>query len=122
LTTTIYVCYIVEAKKVDQRQFSFSEYLFTEISIKMKPQDFNVPKQHPFGMLTGLGLSNTSECESMLVYLLSKSIEQGSWDAVTTTHKLPKLVQAELVEEIGERQYKLTIKSKGLLYSHYGKE
>lgn len=88
----------------------------------MKPQDFNVPKQHPFGMLTGLGLSNTSECESMLAWLLSKSIEQNSWDAVTTTHNHPKLVQAGLVEKIGEKQYKLTTKAKEFLYSQYGKE
>lgn len=73
-------------------------------------------------MLAGLGLSNTNECESMLAWLLNKSIEQDSWDAVTTTHKHPKLVQAGLAEEIGEKQYKLTTKAKGLLYSHYGKE
>lgn len=88
----------------------------------MKPQDFNIPKQHPFGMLAGLGLPNTSECESMLAWLLSKSIEQNSWEAVATTHNHPKLVEAGLVEKIGEKQYKLTIKTKGLLYSHYGKE
>lgn len=89
----------------------------------MKPQDFNVPKEHPFGMLAGLGLSpHTNECESVLAWLLSKSIEQNSWEAITTTHYHPKLVQAGLVEEIGEKQYKLTIKAKGLLYSQYGKE
>jgi len=88
----------------------------------MKPQDFNARKQHPFGMLAGLGLSHTSECESMLAWLLTKCIERNSWDAVTTTHRHPNLVQAGLVEEVSEKQYKLTTKAKGLLYSHYGKE
>ena len=88
----------------------------------MKPQDFNTPKKHPYGMLDGLGSSNTYECESMLALLLTKFINQNSWDAVITTHSHPKLVQAGLVEKVGEKQYKLTIKAKGLLYNHYGKE
>jgi hypothetical protein len=88
----------------------------------MKPQDFNTPKQHPFGMLAGLGLSHTSECESMLAWILIKCIKQNSWDAVATAHSHPSLMQAGLVEQIGDRMYKLTTKAKGLLYSHYGKE
>lgn len=95
---------------------------FTLLTRKMKTQDFNSPKQHPFGMLAGLDLSHTSECEAMLAWLLAKCIEQNSWDAVTTTHNHPKMVSAGLLEKVDEKQYTLTTKAKGLLYSHYGKE
>jgi hypothetical protein len=88
----------------------------------MNLQDFNTPKQHAFGMLAGLGLSHISECEAVLDWILIKCIEQNSWDAVTTRHNHPNLVQAGLVEEVSDRKHKLTTKAKGLLYSHYGKE
>lgn len=82
--------------------------------------DFNVPTSHPYGMLKGYEHAN--EKESNLVILLRGCLEAGELDAtIETIHPHPAMVIDGLLERVEPKRYKLTIKSKGLLYAHYGK-
>lgn len=88
----------------------------------LQPSDFEAPTQHPFGMLNGMGLKNTHENEAFLASLLMICQKRGSWSSINTQHTHPALVTANLLEETGNFQYRLTRKAKGLLYAYYGKD
>ena len=85
----------------------------------MQISDFIEPKSHPFGMLSGY--SHASEKESVLAFILSECVKAGDFVAVQTVHDHPTMVTDGLLEEAGERQYKLTKKAIGLLYSQYAR-
>jgi hypothetical protein len=84
------------------------------------PQEFTKPDNHPFGMLQGF--ANASQKESLLAWMLSQCIEAGDWIDIPCKHDHSAMVAEGLLEQTGERIYRLTKKSKGLLYAHYGKE
>ena len=85
----------------------------------MNITDFEEPKAHPFDLLHGY--NNAYEKEGMLAFLLSKCIQAGKFKAVETIHSHPTMVDDGLLEQVGERKYKLTKKAIGLLYSRYAK-
>lgn len=86
----------------------------------MNIKDFNAPTAHPFDLLPGY--KNAYEKESVLQYILSRCIEAGEFIAVETIHDHHTMVTDGLLEEIGDREYKLTTKAIGLLYSQYGRQ
>jgi len=86
----------------------------------MKTTDFEKPTKHPYSMLRGY--ENAHEKESILAYMLNKSIEQGSFKPLNFKYKHPTMVSDGLLKEQGEKMYQLTKKSLGLLYSIYGKD
>ena len=88
----------------------------------LKPSDYHKPDRHPFGMLAGQRLSHTSEAEWLLTWMLVQCQEKGSWAIISTDYTHPGLVDAGLLEEVGDRQYRLTRLSRGLLYAYYGIE
>lgn len=83
----------------------------------MRISDFVKPTEHPFNMLRGY--ENAYQKESVLAFVLSKCIDAHDFAAVETKHEHPTMVEDGLLERVGERKYKLTKKSIGLLYSHY---
>ncbi len=87
----------------------------------MRVELFNTPDRHPYGMLEGY--KNAAEKESVLALILKKCIEVSSLtNPVITVHLHPAMVEDGLLEEAGDRQYKLTKKAIGLLWAYYGKE
>jgi hypothetical protein len=88
----------------------------------IKPSDYGTPDRPPFGMLANYGFSDTSQAESFLVWMLVQCQEKGDWGVVQTNKIHPTLVAKGLLEEAGDRQYRLTRLAKGLLYAYYGKE
>ena len=83
--------------------------------------DFGPVTQHPYGMLEGY--QNASEKESTLAFILSEALKAGDLNtAVNTTHNHPDMVGYGLLIEVSEREYRLSKKAIGLLYSVYGKE
>ncbi len=86
----------------------------------MKITDFEKPTKHPYSMLEKY--QNAHEKEEILAYMLNRSIEQGSFEPIKLKYEHPTMVSDGLLEEKGEKVYKLTKKSIGLLYSIYGKE
>lgn len=77
------------------------------------------PTSHPFNMLEGY--TNASEKESVLAWILRECIDAGDWVVVKTTHNHSTMVLDGLLERVTERQYRLTEKSKGLLYTQFHK-
>jgi len=87
----------------------------------MDINSFNEPTEHPWQMLEGY--KRAVEKETVMRIVLAGCFEAGSLDeAVTTRCSHPTMVDDGLLERIGEKQYKLTRKGKGLLYMVYGKE
>lgn len=85
----------------------------------MQISDFIEPKVHPYGMLQGY--SHASEKETILMLLLRYCVAEGDLTAARElAHSHPTMVTDGLLEEVGEKCYKLTKKSLGLLYSVYG--
>jgi hypothetical protein len=84
--------------------------------------DFVEPKQHPFGMLQGY--TNASEKEDTLAWMLSKIIERGGegFGSVETNFDHSDMVDDGLLIHVRGKEYMLTPKAKGLLYSVYYKE
>lgn len=83
--------------------------------------DFEIPTQHPYSMLQGY--SHASEKEEILALLLIWCHTENDLQASKVfIHSHPTMVEDGLLEETGEKTYKLTKKSIGLLYSVYGKE
>ena len=85
----------------------------------MNTTNFNKPEKHPCGMLSGY--RNASEKEGLLCFILSECTDAGEFKEVKTKYSHKSMVQDGLLEEVREKTYKLTKKSKGLLYSVYGK-
>ena len=85
----------------------------------MNVTDFSTPDLHPWGMLEAF--NNASQKESVLRFILTKCIEAGEWVSVPTKYEHPTMVSDGLLEQVQEKTYSLTIKSKGLLYSFYGR-
>jgi hypothetical protein len=82
--------------------------------------DFVEPKSHPFGMLEGY--TNASEKEDTLAWILAKSIEMGGFGPVVTNWDHTDMVNDGLLIHLRDKEYTLTKKAKGLLYSVYYKE
>lgn len=77
---------------------------------------FNKPTTHPLNTFRDYNI------ESFMVWFLNQCIKMHNINAVITTkYNQDNLVEKGLLKKIGERQYSLTVKSKGLLYSVYGK-
>ena len=75
--------------------------------------------EHPYGLLSGY--NNASEKETILALLLEHCTSVGDLNASKSfTYSHPTMVTDGLLEEVGEKCYKLTKKSLGLLYSVYG--
>lgn len=86
----------------------------------MKTQDFNRPDRHPQGMLRGY--PHSSAKESMLLWMLIKSQQQGSFEQpIVTKFEHPQMVEEGLLERVGWRSYRLTEKAQILLHAHFGK-
>jgi hypothetical protein len=125
---TVYIHRVYNVKSVEQEvlrvcddslPFPPAQLLSTRRK-HMQVSDFNSPTFHPFGMLGGI-VNHASEKESVLAFMLVKCIQNGNFDAVETTHEHPSMVEDGLLEKVGDRLYKLTKKSIGLLYTQYGK-
>jgi hypothetical protein len=88
----------------------------------MNINDFRQPPlPHPYGMLEGY--SHACEKETVLRVILEECIEKDDLDAtVEMRFSHPTMVTDGLLEEVGEKQYKLTKKAIGLLYSQFFKE
>jgi hypothetical protein len=83
--------------------------------------DFGPVTQHPYGMLEGH--LNAFEKECTLAFILSEALEAGDLNAVVkTSPNHPDMVSCGLLIEVREREYRLSKKAIGLLYSVYGKE
>lgn len=81
---------------------------------------FNRPDRHPQGMLRGY--RHHKEKESMLLWMLIKSQQQGSFDKpIETRFEHPQMVEEGLLERVGWRSYRLTEKALILLHAHFGK-
>lgn len=83
--------------------------------------NFTEPKDHPYGLLQGY--SHASEKESILALLLTHClVEKDLYASKEFVYEHPTMVEDGLLEQTGNRTYRLTKKSIGLLYSVYGKE
>ena len=83
--------------------------------------NFNEPTEHPYELLQGY--SQAGEKETVLMLLLQYCYAEGDlYAAKEFQYSHPTMVEDGLLEEVGERTYKLTKKSIGLLYSVYGKD
>jgi len=79
--------------------------------------DFNHPTAHPFNTF------GRYEVERLMWWFLLQCIKAGDIDAVVSTSKNhDHLVSEGLLNKVGDKRYTLTVKSKGILYSAYGKE
>lgn len=87
----------------------------------MNITDFEVPKEHPYGMLEDFHLEHTYEAESLLVWILKQCIEAGEFTSIRTKLRHPRLVEVGLLAEAKDG-YWLTRKAIGLLWAYYGKE
>ena len=85
----------------------------------MNIKDFAEPKQHPFCLLSSY--KDAYEKEGMLAFILGECVKAGSFCAIATKYDHPDMVNDGLLEKAGDKSYKLTTKSIGLLYSVYGK-
>lgn len=82
----------------------------------MNISDFNEPKTHPFDTFGKV------EIESFMRWFLQQCFKANDLDAnIKTIHNEDYLVDKGLLLKTGEQQYRLTEKSKGLLYTVYGK-
>lgn len=83
----------------------------------MHISDFNRPIEHPFDTFGKI------EIERFMWWFLDQCFLVNDLDAVIITPKNEdNLVHKGLLYKAGENLYRLTKKSKGLLYSFYGKE
>ena len=90
------------------------------MKMPLNVNDFNVTDRHPAGMLKGVSHAFEKECN--LVIMLNRAIEAGDIHAVIEMkHDHPTMVSDGLIECVGEKKYKLTTKSIGLLYGEYAK-
>jgi hypothetical protein len=85
----------------------------------LEVEDFDNPKEHPFGMLQGY--VNASEKEDTLAWILAKSIEMGGFGPVVCNWDHTDMVNDGLLIHLKDKEYTLTKKAKGLLYSIYYK-
>ena len=82
--------------------------------------NFEIPTQHPYGMLQGY--SHASEKEEVLASLLIWGHTKNDLFAPKEfIHSHPTMVKDGLLEQVKGTTYKLTTKSVKLLYSVYGK-
>ena len=85
----------------------------------LKVSMFEMPNNHPFGMLEGY--HNAYEKEMLLSVMLVKNIDNNSFMPIVLEYDHPELVEDGLLLQTGNREYALTEKAKGLLYSVYYK-
>lgn len=92
----------------------------------LKTTDFKIPTEHPGDMLAGY--EHAFEKESVLVFILKKCIENGTFEmSIESEYDHPTMVTDGLLKKVeilgrSGNYYHLTKKSLGLLYSVYGKE
>jgi len=93
----------------------------TTLTSGLSATDFLIPHFHPFGMLEGIQY-DLSQKEQLLALMLKNCIETGDLSAIyNSKYNHSTMVADDLLEEIGEKQYRLTKKSIGLLYGYYSK-
>ena len=83
----------------------------------MDISDFKMPEAHPFNMLEGY--KRAYEKESVLALILIRCIKAGGIIPVQMAHNHPTMVKDGLLEKVANREYELTEKALGLLYSQY---
>lgn len=77
---------------------------------------FNEPITHPWETFEKM------ETETFMWWFFKQCFDAGDLDAtIATPNNEDHLVEMGLLSKVGERQYRLTTKSKGILYSVYGK-
>lgn len=82
----------------------------------MNIKDFNEPKTHPFDTF------GSYEIESFMWWFLKECYKSKNLNAIIkTSHDEDHLVSEGLLYKVEEQKYQLTPKSKGILYSFYGK-
>jgi len=87
----------------------------------MNITDFEMPAEHPWGMLEGQ--EHASEKERLLAYMLTECIKAGDLaHSVRLKRRYNGMVRDSLLEEVDGDRYRLTKKSKGFLWAYYGKE
>lgn len=79
---------------------------------------FRASDRHPFGMLAHFE-SYGNESESLLCYFLNQCVESGSWITIQLNHEQPRMVSRGLLEDLGERKYRLTDAAKALLLRYF---
>ncbi|MFZ2992455.1 MAG: hypothetical protein WA061_01955 [Microgenomates group bacterium] len=87
----------------------------------LKPKNFNIPTQHPYGMLEGK-TRQASEKENILVFLLKDSIEKNpeEFEFIKMKFWHDDLVQEGfLIKGVEENSYKLSERSINLLHPFY---
>jgi len=83
-------------------------------------EDFTKPTSHPFGMMRGE--RQAIEKEGFMAYFLGQCIKAGDIDAqIQTVSNKDYMEGLGYLEKVKKQTYRLTQKSKDLLYVHYGK-
>ena len=91
---------------------------------EFKLDDFKIPTQHPYGMLSGFGLKNTNEAENRLAFMfvdclknkdLSFEVEREDDEEVRV------LLSNGLLARVSENKYRLTKLALEKLYTCYAK-
>jgi hypothetical protein len=85
-------------------------------------EDFEIPVEHPFGLLEGY--KNVSEKEDVLAYVLTQNIIHKNFYDVPCGDDHTSMILDGLLwrGNGGKNYYALTEKAKGLLYSVYHKK
>jgi len=80
--------------------------------------DFKKLEEHPWGVCKDF--KYTYEKESVLRYMLNVCMDKGEFGPVKTKYNHPTMVSDGLLEEVGDKEYLLTKKAIGLLYTVCG--
>jgi hypothetical protein len=79
--------------------------------------DFNVPDRHPYDTF------GSYETENFMAWFLMDVLKTGDlYVSIVTQYDHPELVEQGFLERTGDREYRLTQKSIGILYTVYGRK
>lgn len=88
--------------------------------MSLSVKDFKKPTSHPFGMMEGE--RHASEKEGFMAWFLGQCIKAGDIDAAIKTKNNEDYMEGlGYLVKVSKQTYRLTTKSKGLLFAHYGK-
>jgi hypothetical protein len=90
----------------------------------LEVQQFQMPKEYPWGMLNGK-LSSAHEKEQILTRMLMACVGAGRWIKVRMSANLAEhcqdLAQKGYLSQTNNEDYELTEQAIRLLYNHYAK-